>query len=68
MEEILPAQVTKIRVRTPDAENLRFPEQGQSSQGQSDPKARPKGVADGQQVNIPAPVDARYHRWGDAEG
>jgi hypothetical protein len=25
------------------------------------PKVRPKGVADGQQVNIPAPPEERYH-------
>ncbi len=29
------------------------------------PKARPKGVVDGQQVNIPVP---RILRWGDGEG
>jgi hypothetical protein len=28
---------------------------------------RPKGVTDGKQVNIPAPVCARYELWGDAE-
>ena len=32
------------------------------------PKVRPKGVADGQQVNIPAPFDERYYRRGDAGG
>ena len=32
------------------------------------PKARPKGVADGQQVNIPALSKNHYHRWGDGEG
>ena len=55
MEETLPAQVAKKRMRTPLAESLRFPEQGQSAQGQSVPKARPKGVVDGKQVNIPVP-------------
>ena len=35
------------------AENLRVPGPGDSAQGKSDPKARPKGVVDGQQVNIP---------------
>ena len=34
----------------------RFPGAGSSARGQSAPKARPKGVADGQQVNIPAQV------------
>ena len=37
------------------AENLRFPGEGSSAQGKSGPKVRPKGVADGQQVEIPAP-------------
>ena len=32
---------------------LRFPGEGSSSQGKSGPKARPKGVVDGQQVYIP---------------
>ena len=36
------------------AENLRFPGEGSSAQGKSGPKVRPKGVADGQQVKIPA--------------
>ena len=34
-------------------ESLRFPEEGSSAQGKSGPKARPKGVVDGQQVEIP---------------
>jgi hypothetical protein len=33
LEETLPARVAINRVRTPVAENLRFPEEGQSSQG-----------------------------------
>ena len=40
-------------VRIFAVENPRFPGQGSSSQGQSGPKARPKGVVDGQQVDIP---------------
>ena len=32
----------------------RFPGAGSSARGQSAPKARPKGVVDGRQVNIPA--------------
>ena len=32
------------------------------------PKARPKGVVDGQQVNIPVLGSVRYQRWGDAGG
>ena len=38
------------RVRIPSTENLRFPEEGSSTQGKSGPKPRPKGVGDGQQV------------------
>ena len=34
---------------------LRVPGDGSSSQGKSGPKARPKGVVDGQQVYIPVP-------------
>ena len=37
-------------VRIHPTENLRFPEEGSSSQGKSGPKARPKGVVDGKQV------------------
>ena len=36
-------------------ESLRFPGEGSSAQGKSGPKARPEGVVDGQQVEIPAP-------------
>ena len=43
------------QVRILPTENLRFPEEGSSTQGQSVPKARPKGVVDGKQVNIPVP-------------
>ena len=35
-------------------ESLRFPGEGSSAQGKSGPKVRPKGVADGKQVKIPA--------------
>ena len=35
-------------------ESLRFPGEGSSAQGKSGPKARPRGVVDGQQVKIPA--------------
>ena len=41
-------------VRNLSVESPRFPEQGLSAQGQSGPKPRPKGVGDGQQVEIPA--------------
>ena len=36
-------------------ESLRFPGEGSSPQGKSGPKLRPKGVDDGQLVDIPAP-------------
>ncbi len=42
-------------VRIHAIESLRFPGEGSSAQGKSGPKVRPKGVADGQQVEIPAP-------------
>ena len=44
---------SKVRIFT--AENLRFPGEGSSAQGKSGPKLRPKGVGDGQQVDIPVP-------------
>ena len=34
-------------------ESLRFPGEGSSAQGKSGPKRRPKGVRDGQRVEIP---------------
>ena len=43
------------KVRILPAENLRFPEEGSSTQGQSGPKPRLKSVGDGQQVDIPVP-------------
>ena len=45
-------------VRIFTVENPRFPGEGSSSQGQSGPKARPKGVVDGQQVDIPVLPDS----------
>ena len=44
---------SKVRIFT--AESLRFPGEGSSAQGKSGPKLRPKGVGDGQQVDIPVP-------------
>ena len=44
---------SEVRIFT--AENLRFPGEGSSSQGKSGPKLRPKGVGDGQLVDIPVP-------------
>ena len=48
-------------MRISPVENLRFPEEGSSTQGKSGPKPRPKGVGDGQQVEIPVPpkIDIR---------
>ena len=54
--------------RNTAAVSLRVPGQGQSSQGQSGAKARPQGVVDAQQVDIPVPLIDRYYRWGDGEG
>ena len=42
-------------MRILSAENLRFPGEGSSAQGKSGPKPRPKGVGDGQLVEIPVP-------------
>ena len=39
--------------RNPPVESLRFPGEGSSAQGKSGPKSRPKGVDDGQLVEIP---------------
>ena len=43
-------------MRILQAENLRFPGEGSSAQGKSGPKPRPKGVGDGQLVDIPIPL------------
>jgi hypothetical protein len=42
-------------VRNPLAESPRFPGGGSSARGESEPKSRPKGVDDGNPVNIPEP-------------
>ena len=67
----MPERVTIRRVGSPSAESTRFPGEGQSAQGQSGPKTRPKGVVDGQTVNIPSPAgkvepagDAGHNRVG----
>ena len=39
--------------RNSAVESLRIPGEGSSAQGKSGPKARPKGVVDGQQVDNP---------------
>ena len=46
-------------VRIPTTVCLRVPGEGSSSQGESGPKTRPKGVADGKQVEIPVPLAVR---------
>ena len=43
-----------MRVKNSHAASPRVPAQRFSAQGEPDPKARPKGVVDGKQVNIPA--------------
>ena len=45
-------------MRISPVENPRIPEQGSSTQGKSGPKARLKSVVDGQQVEIPVPVQS----------
>ena len=46
---------SESKVRNFAVESLRFPGEGSSAQGKSGPKLRPKGVGDGQQVDIPVP-------------
>ena len=48
-------------MRIPAVECLRFPGEGLSSQGKSGPKPRPRGVGDGQQVDIPVPLKGRLN-------
>ena len=48
------AGISSERVaRNHSVESLRFPGEGSSAQGKSGPKSRPKGVDDGQLVDIP---------------
>ena len=44
---------SESRARNSAVESLRFPGEGSSARGKSGPKLRPKGVDDGQQVDIP---------------
>ena len=46
-------------MRISPVENPRIPEQGSSTQGKSGPKARLKSVVDGQQVEIPVPIQSQ---------
>ncbi len=54
-------------MRISPVENLRVPEEGSSTQGKSGPKPRPKGVSDGQQVDIPV-LSLASERSVDAGG
>ena len=47
-------------VRIVMAENLRFPGVGSSAPGKPGAKARPKGVADAQTVEIPSPYELKH--------
>ena len=53
---------SEVRIFT--VENPRFPGEGSSAQGKSGPKARPEGVVDGQQVEIPAPTVSALMKRG----
>ena len=46
---------SESEARNLTVESLRFPGEGSSAQGKSGTKARPKGVVDDQQVDIPVP-------------
>ena len=48
---------SESKVRILAVENLRFLGEGSSAQGKSGPKARPKGVVDGQQVENSCTMD-----------
>ena len=52
------------RVRIPPTENLRFPEEGSSTQGQSGPKPRTKVVGDGQQAKDSCTTESRLSEVG----
>ena len=45
-----------MQVRILHTDCLRVPGEGSSALGKSGPNARPKGVVDGQQVEIPVPA------------
>ena len=46
---------SESEARNLTVESLRIPGEGSSAQGKSGPKSRPKGVDDGQSVEIPIP-------------
>ena len=58
---------SESKVRIFAVESLRFPEEGSSSQGKSGPKPRTEVVGDGEQVDIPVPLQA-IDRGSDTEG
>ena len=47
---------SEMWVRIPHTEQPRFPGEGSSALGKSGPNARPKGVVDGKQADIPVPA------------
>ena len=56
VEKTLSAEVAITTVGISRAVNLRFPALSSSAQGKSVPKARPKGVVDGNPVKTPEPL------------
>ena len=46
---------SESEARNLTVESLRIPGEGSSARGKSGPKSRPKGVDDGQSVEIPIP-------------
>ena len=65
---------SETHARNMGVEGPRFPGEGSSAQGKSGPKARPRGVVDGQQVEIPVPqhnrtvgtrVESMSREWED---
>ena len=47
---------SEMQVRILHTDSPRIPGEGSSALGKSGPNARPKGVVDGKQAEIPAPV------------
>ena len=59
---------SESKARTLAVECLRFPGEGQSSQGKSGPKPRANAVGDGQLVDIPVLPYTDKERCSDAGG
>ena len=55
---------SESKVRILATENLRFPEEGSSTQGQSGPKPRTKVVGDGQQAKDSCTTESRLSEVG----